>query len=258
MQTSALQARRNVIADRLARGAVVAASALALEFEVSEDAIRRDLRALANDGLCRRVHGGAHPVYPQTHPMAQRIGDARRWKEALARVAAETIRPGELIFIDSGSTNLTLTEFIPLETGIRVATNSIDIASAVLRRPDLRLIMIGGAVDSTVGGTVDAAATHAVAGLDFARCFLGACAISLDEGVGAAIARDATFKRALKEASRQITVLALNEKFSAPVIHRVCNLSDVNLLVVESDAEARFLGPIQEAGIPVLRAAAVV
>src|ERR1700681_2527349 len=40
-------ARRDVILGRLAQGKSVAAVALALEFEVSEDAIRRDLRALA-------------------------------------------------------------------------------------------------------------------------------------------------------------------------------------------------------------------
>ena len=36
--------------------------------------------------------------------------------------------------------------------------NSIDIAAAALRRSDLRLIMVGGAVNYGVGGCVDAPA----------------------------------------------------------------------------------------------------
>ena len=55
-------ARRDLIAARLAEGQSVASVQLAAEFGVSEDAIRRDLRALAADGLCRRVYGGALPL----------------------------------------------------------------------------------------------------------------------------------------------------------------------------------------------------
>src|SRR5690349_184638 len=55
-------ARRDEIAGRLSAGQPVVAAALATEFGVSEDAIRRDLRALAAEGRCRRVYGGALPV----------------------------------------------------------------------------------------------------------------------------------------------------------------------------------------------------
>jgi len=55
-------ARRDIILSRLDEGQPVTAAALALEFDVSEDAIRRDLRALAAEGRCRRVYGGALPL----------------------------------------------------------------------------------------------------------------------------------------------------------------------------------------------------
>src|SRR3954471_14379874 len=182
MQAFLPLARRDVIAQRLDGGTAVAAATLALEFDVSEDAIRRDLRALAAEGRCRRVYGGALPVTPQTQPMFARIDEARGRKEALARRAAESIRPGELLFLDAGSTNLALTEFLPEDQELTIATNAIDIARAVLRRPDLRLIMIGGSVDTTVGGCVDTAAVQAVAQLNVDRCFLGACAVHAERG----------------------------------------------------------------------------
>jgi DeoR/GlpR family transcriptional regulator of sugar metabolism len=46
--------RKNEIESRLLRGLPVNATALAKEFLVSEDAIRRDLRALAAEGKCKR------------------------------------------------------------------------------------------------------------------------------------------------------------------------------------------------------------
>ena len=241
-------ARRDVIAERLGAGQAVVAAALAQEFEVSEDAIRRDLRALAAIGRCRRVYGGALPVSPHAVPMLARIDESRGRKEALARRAAESIRPGELLFLDAGSTNLALVEFLPEDRELAVATNAIDIAGAVLRRPDLRLIMIGGSVDNTVGGCVDSAAVQAVAELDVDRCFLGACAVHPRRGVGAALHADALFKHALVQVSRECVVLALNEKFDARAPYRACALADVDLLVVEHAAPGVFIEPLRAAG----------
>jgi DeoR/GlpR family transcriptional regulator of sugar metabolism len=75
MELESPLARRDVILGRLAQGQSVVAAALALEFDVSEDAIRRDLRALAAEGRCRRVYGGALPL--SKAPMATRIEEAR-------------------------------------------------------------------------------------------------------------------------------------------------------------------------------------
>src|SRR5450755_3698797 len=126
--------RRDIIAGRLAQGQSVTAGSLAEEFSVSPDAIRRDLRALAAEGRCRRVYGGALPISPARTPMAARIGEGRERKEALARTAATMIQPGEFLFLDNGSTNLALTGFLPGDAELTIATNSIEIAAAVLRR----------------------------------------------------------------------------------------------------------------------------
>src|SRR3954470_7977530 len=98
-------ARRDLILNRLEHGQPVAAAALAAEFGVSEDAIRRDLRALASEGRCRRVYGGALPLAGGMTPMAARIGQDHERKLALARTTARTIQRGEFLFLDSGSTN---------------------------------------------------------------------------------------------------------------------------------------------------------
>ena len=249
-------ARRDVIAERLAAGHAVIAATLALEFDVSEDAIRRDLRALAAEGRCRRVYGGALPVAPQARPLLARLDEARGRKDALARRAAETILPGEFLFLDAGSTNLALVEHLPEDQDLTVATNAVDIASALLRRPDLRLIMVGGAVDATVGGCIDAAAVQAVADFSIDRCFLGACTVHAERGVGAALHADALFKRVLAGVSRHRVVLATNEKFAARSPHRACAITDVGLLVVEHDAPADFLAPMQAIGVAIVNAPA--
>ncbi len=99
--------------------------------------------------------------------MAARMDEAHERKEALARAAVPQIQRGELVFLDSGSTNLALVGLLPEDYDLTVATNSIDIAAAVLRRADLLLIMIGGAVDPAVGGCVDASAVRDVGAAEY-------------------------------------------------------------------------------------------
>jgi DeoR/GlpR family transcriptional regulator of sugar metabolism len=227
--------RRDTIAGRLAQGQTVVAATLAAEFDVSEDAIRRDLRALAAEGKCRRVYGGALPLSHGLLPMAARIGEAPDRKLALARMAASFIGRGEFLFLDSGSTNLALVPLLPEDHGLTVATNSIDIAAGLLARGDIPLIMVGGAVDPSVGGSVDASAIASVGQMNIDRCFIGACAISPATGIGCFVHGDALFKRLLIERSRVRVAMVTADKFNERAPHRVGGPADLETVVVEKD-----------------------
>jgi DeoR/GlpR family transcriptional regulator of sugar metabolism len=247
-------ARRDLIADRLANGQAVVANELAIEFDVSEDAIRRDLRALAAEGKCRRVYGGALPLSPADRPMAARIGEAREQKTALGQLAASTVAAHELVFLDSGSTNLAMVDFLPEDFELTVATNSIDIAAAVLRRADLKLIMVGGSVDPVVGGSIDATAISAVSDMSINRCFLGACSVSNKGSAYALNPSDAAFKRVLLAASQHVTVLATTDKFVATAPHRVASVDAIDCFIVDSDLPTATYKALTRTGAEVLKA----
>jgi len=246
-------ARRDVIASRLAQGHSVVAGALAQEFAVSEDAIRRDLRALADEGLCRRVYGGALPITPASMTLAARSEVGRDRKLALARAAARTIQPRELIFLDSGSTHLALAGVLPEDYELIVATNSLDIGAALLRRHDLQLIMIGGQVDPLVGGCVDGAAVQSATQLNIDRCFIGACSLGA-AGISAFHSSDATFKRALVAVSKHCATLMMTDKFDARGPYRVATLAEIESIIVEHDAPADVLKTLTQAGASVIEA----
>jgi DeoR/GlpR family transcriptional regulator of sugar metabolism len=233
--------RRDIIAGRLAQGQSVTAGGLAEEFSVSPDAVRRDLRALAAEGRCRRVYGGALPISPAASPIIVRVGEARERKAALAAAAVGLIRPSEFVFLDNGSTNLALARILAerlpsLE--LTVATNSVAIAAMLADRRDLRLHLVGGLVDPEIGGSVDATAVLAIQHINVDRCFLGACSASVVEGVSAFDAADAAFKRVLLTRSRRIVMMVTNDKLGTSAPHRVTPLDHIDSLVVEHDAAA--------------------
>lgn len=246
--------RRDIIANRLARGQAVSASELSVEFNISENAIRRDLRALAAEGKCRRVYGGALPLRSLPEPMAVRIEAAPQRKRLLAEAAARMILPNEFVFLDSGSTNLAIVDLVPANLKITIATNSIDIAAAVLRRGNAPLILVGGMVNPHVGGTVDANAMACVNDMNIDRCFLGACSVSATTGVSVEDYSDAMFKKALAKRSSQLVVLSLSEKFQELAPHIVCGASDVDCLIVEGNLSADREHELSSGGFATLRA----
>lgn len=229
-------ARRELIALRLDQGQTVVATALAEEFAVSEDAIRRDLRALAAEGRCRRVYGGALPISPMSTSMAVRASEDIDRKRSLARAAVKLLTPGEVIFLDNGSANLALAAELPDDLDLKVITNSVPIAAVLFERQSLDFMILGGMVNREVGGVIDASAVLAVQQLSIDRCFLGACALSVRHGACIFDPGDAAFKRALVGVSETIVLMALTDKLETRAPHRVAPLEALDTLILEADA----------------------
>ena len=249
--------RRRTIAERLARGEAVASGALAAEFGVSEDAVRRDLRALAAEGRCRRVYGGALPLSPADGPFARRIGEDTAEKHALARAALPLLAPGATVFFDAGTTALALADVVPPGLGLTIVTNAVPIAAALLPRTDLTLFLVGGRVDPTVGGAVDARAVAELARFRIDLAVLGACAVSIDEGLAGFDAADVDFKRALLATARRSLLLATGAKLETAAPHRIGPLAALDTLIVPAAAADGFVAAARAAGPDVIRAASV-
>ena len=227
------EARRSELLTRLENGHSLAAIDLAREFEISPDAIRRDLRMLAAQGLCRRVYGGALPLSSASGSFAQRERTAHAQKAELARTALSLIEDGMSLFLDSGSTNLELAKIIS-GANLTVATNSPQIAQVLVSRPGVQLQVIGGHYSELVGGCVDLSAIASLKRMNFDLCFLGACALSSRYGVAAFDASDAAFKRAALRRARRSAVLVTDEKLGTRAMYHVAGVSSVGVVVARS------------------------
>ena len=246
--------RRRSIAERLLRGEPVVASLLAIEFDVSEDAIRRDLRALAKDGMCRRVYGGALPLSPVSAPIERRTSEDIPRKLALAQAALKLISEGQTLFLDLGSTNLQLAKVLPGGLGLKIVTNSIHTAASLATRDDISLFFIGGEVRSGLGGCVDARSIAEMLRFRLDLSFLGACAMSAKHGIAGFDLADVDFKSALVEASGQTALMLTNPKIETGAPFHIASANSLDHLVVEQDAPSFFVDTIRGAGLNVIMA----
>ncbi|WP_426239250.1 DeoR/GlpR family DNA-binding transcription regulator [Pararhizobium sp. DWP1-1-3] len=245
--------RREEIAVRLARGQAVEASALAQEFKISEDAIRRDLRTLAAEGKCRRVYGGALPPLKDERPLPAKIVQAVTQTRELAAAAAATVLPGELLFLDAGNSNLAIVDFLRGNSSLTVATNSIDIASMVLNRGDIPLILIGGRVNAVTGACFDVAAFETVEKMNIDRCFINADAVSSQDGLSVYDHSDAAFKRAVLRRSGVRIALASLEALDRRAPYRIAKGDEIDCLIVEKRVSAFVADALTTAGFILIK-----
>ncbi|WP_306143645.1 DeoR/GlpR family DNA-binding transcription regulator [Roseibium sp. MMSF_3412] len=228
--------RRAAILETLARGEAVSAAKLAADYAVSEDAIRRDLRKLAAEGLCEKVYGGALPVAPSAQPVSVRTTEDVERKEALVKAALTLIKPRDCLFLDVGSTNIFLAEHLPRNFELTVVTNSVPVIAKLMGRKGLALFSLGGAVNADVGGTTGSQAIKALEQFQFDLTFLGTCGLCRQTGVSAYDAGDAEVKRAAVQNSRRVAILATAKKLGTRLPHKVLSFERIDCLVLEADA----------------------
>lgn len=252
MHGSSGAVRKNEIESRLLRGLPVNATALAKEFLVSEDAIRRDLRALAAEGKCKRVYGGGLPISPDGVPFEHRLLNDSKEKRALALAALTLVSEASTVFLDSGSTNLALARELPPDRSLTIATNSISIASALLDRKNFKVIVLGGEIDRETGAAIGLSAIREAERLSFDLCFLGACAVSVSLGIGAFHMADAEFKRTLIARSDRTAALVTMDKVETRAPFQVAALAVLDHVVLESGTSEETVSTFSNAGPKVI------
>lgn len=207
--------RKDHLLALLDREGRVVAKDVAADLGVSEDAIRRDLRELAEEGRLQRVYGGALPIAAADRPVRERHDLATESKERVARQAVTTILPGSTIVLDAGTTTLAMARLLPSGTDITVITPSPAVALAVAEHSDVRVIMIGGelARHSLVAG--GGLAMEAIQHLAADVFFVGVTGVDPGHGLTTGELDDAVTKRAIASRCAATIVLASDEKIGA-------------------------------------------
>jgi len=250
LDTTLPRERQQRILDRLNREGRVVAADLAQEFRVSEDSIRRDLRDLASQGLCRRVYGGALLVQ-HVAPLGERHHERVELKRALAQVAAELVGEGHILFIDAGSTNTALAKALPDHRDLTVVTNAPDVATAVLGRPGFEVILLGGRLDPHIGGAIGSRTVRQAQDIRADLCFPGVCAIDPQRGLWTIDEEETVFKQAIIEASGETVAIATPDKLVASATHHTVPITGIAHLVVAPDTDPAMVARYRAAGVAV-------
>jgi DeoR family fructose operon transcriptional repressor len=245
-----LEERQGAILDRARAAGRVDVSALASEFNVTPETVRRDLTSLERHGLLRRVHGGAIPVErlgfePGLNAREETMGAE---KGRIASAALEQVPAEGAILLDAGTTTARLAELLPSDRELTVVTNAVPIATTLSARPNMTVLTVGGRVRGRTLAMVDEWALRVLADLYVDVAFLGANGVSVERGLTTPDVAEAAVKRAMVRAARRVVVLADHTKIGNDCFARFGDLGEVDTLVTDSGLDPVLAGDLQAAG----------
>jgi DeoR/GlpR family transcriptional regulator of sugar metabolism len=241
--------RKQHLMDVLRRDGQIVARKLSEELGVSEDTIRRDLREMAKDGLLQRVHGGALPASPAMADFAARQDIATDDKAAIGRAAAGMVQPGQVVFVDGGTTCTQLVRALPPHLRATVVTHSPSIAMELMAYRDIEVIMLGGRLFRHSAVNVGAATLEAIAQFRADTYFMGVTSLHPEQGLSTGDYEEACVKRALCRAAADTVVLASSEKLATASPYRVVGLDEISGIVLPAATPPELARPYGEHGI---------
>lgn len=231
-------------------------TALAEEFAVTAETIRRDLTTLERAGVLRRVHGGAIPVERIGFEPALAARDAvlTDEKERIAKVALAEVPDEGAIILDAGTTTARLAQVLPADRELTVVVNSPAIAALLGPRVNINLLMVGGRVRGKTLAAVDDWALRSLADLYVDVAFLGTNGLSVERGLTTPDPAEAAVKRAMIAAGRRTVVLADHTKIGNDYLARFGSLPDVDTLISDTGLNDELVSDVEAVGVRVVRA----
>ena len=122
---------------------------LCRELDASESSVRRDLDILEQQGLLKRVYGGAVSVqFPQGRAFDYAAESVRlsEEKSRIARLTAGLIEDGQTVILDGGSTVAAVARELASKS-LHIVTNSLPIAESLESLRNIELTLTGGYLD---------------------------------------------------------------------------------------------------------------
>lgn len=235
----------------LLRGASeITVEEFAKKLGVSKETIRRDLAHLDSIGHLHKFHGGARSMAAmlatgeKEGPFAQRMVQNIDAKRSIARAASQLFKPGDSLFIDTGSTTVVMAESLAQLSSLTVITNSPRIAATVAVNNTHKVFLLGGAYSADAGESVGPLALDQVGKFRAGHVVLtiGAmdvsCVMDFD-------LQEAEMAKAMIERADRVTVLADHTKFDRRAVFEVAPLRRIHSVVTDappSDQISRSLG----------------
>ncbi len=226
------------------------------QFGISQATARRDLDALAEQGLIQRFHGGAIPLQqaPPELPIFDRLVEQGEEKQRIGRAAAELVSDGETIFLGSGTTVLEVARNLVSRKNLTVITNSLPVLNTMVNFPEITIISLGGLLRRTELSLIGHITEQALGEVRADKVFIGIRALDFKQGLTNQYLPETMTDRAILRIGRQMVLVADHTKIGRVSTAFLAPSSAINILVTDSGISPEDESGFTNLGIRVIKA----
>lgn len=244
--------RQKFILAKIAKDHKVSTIELALEMNISEDSIRRDLNELNKKGLLEKVYGGAIPIEEKSISVFDRVVVNADKKEIIGKKALSLISDGQVIIMSGGTTNLEFAKLLPPELKATIYTYSLPIAMQLAQHPNIEVIFIGGKLQKNAMVTIGMDVVQVLSKLKADICFMGSSSINVRMGLTEMGYEVSLVKKAMMEATEKVVCMVTSEKLNTKMPYVVCDINQLNIIITDLNPDAPILKEYINAGVQLI------
>ena len=244
--------RRAAIARMVTQNGAVRVAELVAHFGVNAATIRRDLKALEDQGRVQRVHGGAvavEEIAPESAPAPPGTQEAR-----FGHAVAKMIADGETVFVGPGRLSLEVVRCLDGHSRLTIVTNGLEVAHWVAANTSHTLIVTGGQVEGRDMELVGQLTRTALSSLRADHVILELGGVSAVDGLTDDSLPQAEIAQKLLEIGAQVIVLVSAERVGRVAAAYIAPVSEADVIVTAREAPSPILWDLSETGVRIVLA----
>ncbi|WP_317202808.1 DeoR/GlpR family DNA-binding transcription regulator [Janthinobacterium sp.] len=248
-----LNPRQRRLLEAVRQKVTISVEELAQQLEVTPQTVRRDVKQMEEAKLLARYHGGVGlPSSVENIDYSQRQTLNSEAKRRIAKAVAEHVPQGCSLLINIGTTTEEVARALSHHKGLHVVTNNLNVAAILADNADCEVIVAGGVVRGRDRGIVGEAT------IDFIRQFkvdigiIGISSIDEDGSLRDFDAREVKVAQAIIEQSREVWLVADQDKFGRKALVRMADLAQIDVLFTDAQPPARMTPVLREAKVKVV------
>lgn len=249
--------RHKFILNALRANGFVRISDLATDLGVTMVTIRKDIKALEQEGLLYKVHGSARLADPHVADLDLNIKENinRDLKHKIGLKAVELINENDSIIVASGSTIYAFMEELiehPRHDSLNIVTPFLRLGILMSSIDNINVVQLGGSIHRKSLSTIGEKASHDLENCICSKVFFGVDGIDLEYGITTSSIEEAQLTRTMMKSASQSIILADSTKFGQRGFGRICKLEDVDVIITDSGISEQMKTAVEDAGVDLI------
>ncbi len=249
--------RQQLIIDILEKSQFASVRSLTQQLNASEATIRRDITKMAKRGEITKIRGGAESANKEKkkNQIASTSFSVDKTKQAdtkrlIAKRAVELCSDGDSIIINGGSSTYMMGEFL-CSLQLNILTNSFVLANYITENSDNQVSLPGGEIYRDQGIILSSYESDTTENYRATMMFMGTPGIG-EFGVMESDPLLIRSEQKLKRQTEKLVILADSTKLGQHSNFIFCPLSEVDILITDSNADKKLIKDFENQGIEVI------
>lgn len=244
--------RRQEIQDLVREHKSVTVVDLAKRFSVTTETIRRDLRALEEQGVLLRSYGGAFVQSGVENAINSDIrADAfKESKTIIGGRARKLIENGDVILLDNSTTAYFIAQCIQ-DMRLTVMTCNLRIIDLLSRQENIVLMALGGKLAVDEQSFYGEATLRMLRDYHFDKAFFSCRSVSKEQGVTDSKERWAQLHRTIIQQAKTRYLIADYNKFDKTSFINVCDFHAIDGIITDRELDSSWHETLAAFGVEV-------